>query len=131
MVCGHFIIIGIVGNRFLRDFPIGLGWNRHVGAKQNSRMGMGHHQLCLVGGYRPRWYFDFGSFTIIPSKVAHVYQSGSRSNDDFCSIVRRIISTAPYGSIVVGFLLDISYAQYIWITMGKFQFTTCVGCFCT
>jgi hypothetical protein len=39
------------------------------GIKKNSKLGLGYYQLCLVGRYRSRRYFDFGSIIIVPSEM--------------------------------------------------------------
>jgi len=43
---------------WVHPVPLGHG-NWSVGSEQNCGLGMGHHQLCLVGWHWTRWHLDF------------------------------------------------------------------------
>src|SRR6185436_5887743 len=79
-------------------------WNRNVGLEQNHRVGLGHHQLCVVDWYWSRGNFDLCNSSFIPSKVASWYQSLRRSNDHFRSHLRRDVPSFSYGTYLVSVL---------------------------
>jgi len=48
-------------------------WNWSLGIKQNRWLGLGYHQLCMVGRYWSRRYVNFSSTFIVSSKMENGY----------------------------------------------------------
>ena len=102
--------------------------NRHMGLKQNRRMGLGNHQLCVVGRYRSCRYIYISHITSISSKVENQYKPFSRGDDNFRSYVRRHISTNTHGTTTT-IIFYFSLPHFSW-SLGKLQLSIIMGRIC-
>ena len=63
------LIIGLYGVGCI--FLPSRNRNRGMGIEQNRWLGVGYHQLRLVGRYRSRRYVDLGCVIVVPSEMAY------------------------------------------------------------
>ena len=89
-------------------------------------MGMGYHQLRMVGGYWSRRYPDLCYLIIISPGLENRCKPCCRSNDHFCRNVCWPVSNLAYGSCVACFLY-FTLSQYKRPGMGKLQFPVAMG----
>jgi hypothetical protein len=66
---GLLVAVGALGLRFHCTMVNPLGRYRYVGAQQNSRLGLGYHQLRMVGRYWSRRYFDLSRTFAFQTKM--------------------------------------------------------------
>ena len=89
-------------------------------------MGLGHHQLRLVGWYRSRRYADFGHPSPFPSGLENRGEPCSRGHDNFRGNVCWSIPDLPHGKGLDG-ILHPALSQYTWSTLAQLQLTIVVG----
>ncbi len=78
--------------------------DRHLGAEQDGRLGVRHHELCLLGRHRSRGHADFRRAVSVPSEVADGRQSIGGSDDVVRRDVCRHLSADSHGATVAGVL---------------------------
>ena len=77
---------------------------RGVGPEQNCWLGVGYHQLRVVGKYRSCRHLDFSRPVVVPPEVADLYQSGRLGDDHFRRYLRGHVPDVAHGTSLVGVL---------------------------
>src|SRR5690554_5477311 len=104
-----------MGYRLYSVFDSNRYW--YLGAEQNSWLGMGHHQLCMVGRYWSRRHPYLRSIVALSPEVENGHQQVSRGNDDFCRYDGRRISRYPHGAYLAC-ILGSSVAKPVRFAVG-------------
>src|SRR3954462_13942170 len=92
-------------------------------------MGLGHHQLRVVGWYRSRRNTDLCDPFTFPPGMENRCEQGSRSDDHLCGNVRRTIPDLAHGSCMEC-ILHTSISKHTWSFVGELQLATAVGRIC-
>ena len=103
--------------------------HRHLGTEQDRRLGVRHHELCLLGRHRTCRHADLGRAVSVPTEMANGRQSVGRSDDTLRRHVCRDLSADSHGTSVAG-LLDDALSQHAWIAVGQLQIAAAVGRVC-
>ena len=93
------------------DRSFALHRHRHLGQQHPDRLGLRHHQLCLVDRHRARGHADLSHFAPPAAIVADEHQPVCRSDDAVCGRLRRSVSAVAHGSVVV-LLLAVSDSEH-------------------
>src|SRR5690606_4101980 len=96
----------------------------------NRRLGMGYHQLRLVGRYRSRRNADLGDPFAVPPEVENVDQPRCGSHDDLRGDLCRVVSAGSQEPPLVRLLLGASASERVRLTLGELQLTALVGRIC-
>jgi len=97
-----------------------------MGSKQNRNVGLGYHQLRILGWYRSRRYANLRHPFAFPSEMENVHKPECGGDDNLCGTMCGSIPTVPHGTCVVG-LLASTFAKRIWFALGKLQLTALMG----
>ncbi len=73
----------------------GLGGHRRLGPERPGGLGLGHHQLRLLGRHRPRRHADLRDPAAVPPEVAHLDQPRGRGDDALRGGVRAHLPGHP------------------------------------
>src|SRR5688500_8065301 len=92
-------------------------------------MGLGYHQLRMVGWYRSRGYADFSNLTAVPPGMANRGEPCGRSDDDLRGNVRGPVPDMAYGSGVDGVFCS-SLPKYQGFPLGELQLAAIMGRIC-
>jgi hypothetical protein len=75
--------------------------HRRLGQQQRPGLGLGHHQLRLLGRHRPRRHADQRGALPVPPGLAHQHQPLGRGDDDLRRGLRRHLPDPPHRPSVV------------------------------
>ena len=89
-----------------------------MGIEQNRGLGLGHHQLCMVGRYRSRWYSNLRRIVTLPPEMENGHQPLCRSDDYLLSSTGGSLPYYPHGTPLVG-VLDSAYTKPIRFALGE------------
>src|SRR5215472_3493035 len=103
--------------------------HRHVGIKQNSRLGVRHYKLRLLDRHWTRRHVHFCDSVSLQPKVAHVSKSISGSDDVDRGHVRGVVSDHSHGK-AVAFLLGPAISEYARHTLGELSIAIAMGLLC-
>ena len=92
-------------------------------------MGLGHHQLRLVGRYWSRRNVNFCGIAVVPPEMANGDQPFGRGDDHICGHHGSDFPGHPHGSDL-GELLGVAIAEPIWLALGQLQLSAALGRFC-
>ena len=71
------------------------------GLNKNRKLGMGYHQLCMVGRYRSRRYLDFSGIAVVPSEMENGHQPLCGSDDHLLGDSGRSVPDYTHGASMV------------------------------
>ena len=100
--------------------------HRRLGSEQDCRLGLGHHQLRVVGRHRPRRHADFRRVVAVPSEVADGHQPLCGGDDHFRGHHGGSLPRHPHGPHL-GELLGASAPEPVWVPLGQLQQPALVG----
>ena len=83
-----------------------LGGDRHLGPQRPRRLGVGHHELRVLGRHRPRRDAHLGDPLPLPAEMAHLDQPLGGGDDHLRGHVRPDVPGDPRGTRL-GRLLDV------------------------
>src|ERR1700722_4790840 len=104
-------------------------WCRPMEPSPDGRLGLGYHQLRLVGRYRSRRNADLRDPLAVPSGLAYRGQPGCGSHDHICGDVCGSIPDLAYGP-GVAVLLYHALPQYAGAALAELQLATALGRIC-
>ena len=99
-------------------------WN--VGFEQDRGLGLGHHELRMVGRYRSRRYPHQRRVVAVPPEMAHGHQPFRRGDDHFRRDHGGYLPHDPHGPHLDG-LLGVPPAQPVRFTLGELQQSAALG----
>lgn len=105
-------------DRCLLDLQGGDLWCGTVEPEQNDRMGLGYHQLRLVGWYWSRRNTHLRYPLVVSPGLENRCKPGGRSNDDICGYVCGPVPDLAHGPGLDG-IFRTSLSEYKRTTMGK------------
>ena len=92
-----------------------LGGDRHLGTQRPRRLGVGHHELRLLGRYRSRRHAHLRDPVPLPPEVAHVDQPLRGGDDHLRGHVRRDVPGIHVGRVWVAYwMFPIPNQMGIW-----------------
>ncbi len=77
---------------------------RNLGQQPAGRVGVRHHELCLVDRYRSRRHADLGDPAVVQADVADIHQPLRRGDDAVCRCLRGHLSAHAHRAALVGVL---------------------------
>ena len=104
-------------------------WYWPVESESNRWLGLGYYQLCLVDRYRSCRNTYFCNSFIIQAGMENRCKQGCRSDDDFCSYVRRPVSYISHGTCM-GWLFCNALSKYPRPLWPNFNSALIVGRIC-
>src|SRR6476646_6048403 len=93
-----------VAVRYLQCVPGCYLWYWSVEPEQDCGLGLGHHQLRMVGRYRSRRNTDLGDPLVVPPGLENRCEPCGGSDDHLCGNVRGPVPDLAHGPCVDGLL---------------------------
>ena len=85
--------------------------HRDLGQQPAGRLGVRHHELCLVDRHRPRRHVDLRDPAAVQAEVAHLDQQVRRGDDAVRGALRRYFSVVSHRTTVAR-LLDAALPEH-------------------